>query len=123
MKTKILNIEKKTMVASGEPFLEATVQVMDGSKVLDTKVFGYPADTTAEAIREDAKKYGKLYVSEIAQREKQQVEDAHDAQAQKTISTLHGEELEIGADEPKAAKPKAKAKPTKTNDRNKNKKR
>lgn len=116
LKVKIIDIQKKAIVATGEPFLDVTAEFTIGEEVL-TKKLGYPIDTPKEDIAEDLKKHLQTEKLDRQQRETNKVVEAQDAAAEETINSLQGEEI-IAAEEETANAGDTKAKKSGTSKNN-----
>ena len=92
LKVIIKDIQKKQIVATGEPFLEVEAIFTIGEEVF-TKMLGYPVDATKEAITEDLAKHLQTEKLDRQQRETNKVVEAQDAAAEETINSLMGEEI------------------------------
>ena len=58
---KIIAIKPDSNLDTGERFLDVEAQILDeAAEVAITKKFGYPIDTSEEAIREDMLKDGHI---------------------------------------------------------------
>lgn len=53
---KIKNVETAYSQASNSHFIDVEVEVYDGEELVDTRRFGYPADTSADFIKEEMAK-------------------------------------------------------------------
>lgn len=108
LKVKIIDIEKKQIVATGEPFLDVTAEFTVDKEVF-TKKLGYAEGTTRTEITVDLKKHLANERTEREQRETNEKVEALDAATEETINSLKGEE--IVADEVETVKTgKAKSK-------------
>lgn len=98
LKINIVNIEKKQIIATGEPYLEVEAKFTIGKEVF-TKMLGYPVETTKEAILEDLNKHLSNEKIERSQRESNIKAEAQNVALDDTISSLQGEEIIATEDE------------------------
>lgn len=92
-KAKIVKIEKKQIVATGEPFLDVTVEFrLEGAKVFIKKL-GYPVGTTEKEIKADLNKHMQTEVLDREQRAQNVKAEAQDAATDQLINNLEGEEI------------------------------
>ncbi len=92
-KAIIRDIKKSTIVATGEKFIEAEVDVYEGDVKIETKKFGYPYETTNEEVVEEIKKMMNLRDAEKVQVKNQLKEEAAETEVDGKISQL--KDLEI----------------------------
>ncbi len=108
LKVKIVDIQKKQIVATGEPYLDVEAKFTIGKEVF-TKKLGYPTDTTTEEITADLTKHLQTEKLDRQQRETNKEVEALDAAADETITNLQGKEI-IAAEEETAVAGETKAK-------------
>ena len=95
-KAIIKDIKKSTIVATGEKFIEAEVDVYEDEVKVETKKFGYPYETTNEEVIADVKKMMALRDSEKIQAEVQQEVEAIEVAVDGELEQL--QDLEINND-------------------------
>lgn len=92
LKVKIVDIQRKQLVATGEDFLDVEAEFTLGEEVFIKKL-GYPTDTPKAEIKIDLEKHLKNEIQERQQRETNKEVEALDAAAEDTINSLTGEEI------------------------------
>ncbi len=92
LKVKITKIEKKQIVATGEPYLEVTAEFTIGKEKL-VKMLGYAADTTEAEIVADLNKHLQTEKVDREQRANNEKVAAQDAATEETINNLEGKEI------------------------------
>jgi uncharacterized protein YlzI (FlbEa/FlbD family) len=90
---KIAKIEKATIVKTGERFLDVTVEIKEGRKIVEVRKLGYPLDTKSGDIEKDLKKMLKVREQEAIQAVEQVKVDKVEAKADTTIELLKDKEL------------------------------
>lgn len=92
---KIQSVEKSSYVQTGEDFLDVTVGIYDGKKLVDTRKYGYAIEATKEDILADLQKVVETYSLEQETKVEQAEVDARYAQADETIESLTGEKISL----------------------------
>ena len=92
---KIQSVEKSSYVQTGEDFLDVTVGIYDGKKIVDTRKYGYAIEATKEDILADLQKVVETYSLEQETKVEQAEVDARYAQADETIESLTGEKISL----------------------------
>lgn len=90
---KIVSIDKATLVATGEKFLDVKVELLDGKKVVATKKFAYDFGTPKKQIEKEAKKAAMLYESEKLQEIGDKEKNKLEINADKNIADLVGKKI------------------------------
>lgn len=86
---EIVSVEKDTIVATGERFLDVRAVLTDGKKKYPRN-YGYPLGTPKKVIEKDLKKALELYDEEKARAAEQAEAVETEASADKTIESLKG---------------------------------
>ena len=86
----IVKVEKGTIVATGERFLDVRALITDGETTVERN-YSFAIDTAAEDVKAELAKALDLYEGEKAQAEVNAERDAEDATADDTIAALMGE--------------------------------
>jgi hypothetical protein len=95
---KIKDIKRDVYQHNQEPFLDVEVEILNAEgEVVDTRKYGYAADTPEEHIVADLERMLTTYVSDLENAEKSKDADALNAVADKTIESL--KDAEIGMPE------------------------
>lgn len=90
---KIKDIKKDVLQATGVPFLDVEVEILNGEEVIDTRKFAYPIDTPQENIVADIEKMLALHEEEMKAKEASKVADELSAKADATIAELKDSEI------------------------------
>lgn len=108
LKVKIVHIEKKHIIATGEPYLDVEAKFTVGKEVF-VKKLGFPVGTTEKEMTAELRKHLFTEHKERKQRENELKAEAQDAATDKIISNLEGEEIVVTeAETAQADKAKAK---------------
>lgn len=88
----IKSVEKARVIATGEDYLDVTIEITEG-KAKEVVKRGYPIDTPTKEIKAELKKLLKTRTAEATQAETQAVLDKQDAATAKAITELEGLEV------------------------------
>lgn len=86
---EIVKVDKGTIVATGERFLEVKALITDGGATVERN-YSFAIDATAEAIQAELDKALALYEGEKEQATANAEREAEDATADDTIAALTG---------------------------------
>ena len=92
---EIKKVEKDRIVQSGEQFLDVEIEIREegAKKVLETRKLGFPIETTDKEIQASIKKLLTLKETEQANAVEQAKVDKAEANANKVIDNLVGQEI------------------------------
>lgn len=92
---EIKEVVKDRIVTTGEQFLDVTVEIREegAKKVLETRKLGFPIETTDKEIQASVKKLLALKATEQASAVEQAKVDKAEANANKVIDNLVGQEI------------------------------
>jgi uncharacterized linocin/CFP29 family protein len=89
---KIVSIKKDMVQATQIPFLDVEVQILDKkNKVMESRKFAYPLDTTPKQIKAEASKYLAVFEDELKTAESQKATVELNKKADATIKAIEGE--------------------------------
>jgi hypothetical protein len=93
---QIKDIKSDVIQSSQTPFLDVEVDILDEQgAIVETRKFGYSADTSEEAIKEDLARFLRTYSDDMARTETNKEADELNEKANATIEALKGESIEL----------------------------
>lgn len=92
----IKDIKKDVLQATGEPFLDVEVEILnENEEVVDTQKHAFSIATSQEEIVSAIEKMVALYGDEAEQKKASKVADELNAQADETIDALKGADVTV----------------------------
>lgn len=99
MTTKIISIEKETVVETNETQLAVLIELSnEAGDVIRTARLGFAIDTPKETLLAELEKYAQAAETDTANAERNAELDAKHAIADETIAALTGKTVEVAAE-------------------------
>lgn len=89
---KIIDVITDSL-ANGEEFLSVELEIIKDKKVVDTRKYGFPVDTSEKEIKKEVKKIIDLYNKEAEMAILEAEKEAKKEKVNKTINKLKGESI------------------------------
>ncbi len=93
---KIKSIKKDVHIETGEQFLDVEIEIFDDKgKAVATRKIAFPVDEKPKKIKEEVRKYIKVFADERKMFEKNKKNDELNKLADKTIKDLEGLSINV----------------------------